>query len=117
LSKGISIKSINTKNVPLYLSFINKEIDQDIESIPIQKWTVPNVAKWIDCKGYKDYSIYFRNNLIDGEALLLLNEDDLIKMGILEIGIVKKIFKLILNLKFINLNYFLLNLNKNVSYL
>lgn len=40
-------------------------------------WTCEDVSEWLDKRGYNKYVVTFKDHLIDGKALLLINEVDL----------------------------------------
>lgn len=59
---------------------------------PVDKWTVSKVCNFIrDLKGCSDYAEDFENQEIDGQALLLLKEDNLVNVMQMKLGPALKI--------------------------
>ena len=52
----------------------------------VQWWSCDDVAKWITFIGFSQYADNFFDNDVSGEALLLLQKDDLIAMRISSVG-------------------------------
>jgi len=53
---------------------------------PLEIWTLDDILQWLADKGMEKYIDSFRENDIDGENLLELNESDLRDLGIKSIG-------------------------------
>ena len=52
----------------------------------VQWWSCDDVAKWINFVGFPQYANNFFDNDVSGEALLLLQKDDLAAMQISSVG-------------------------------
>jgi len=50
-------------------------------------WTVADVGAWMKEEGFSDYTVQFEKNLIDGQALLKLNNDTLKELGMELVGV------------------------------
>ncbi|RZF37709.1 hypothetical protein LSTR_LSTR003120 [Laodelphax striatellus] len=57
----------------------------------VLEWSIEDVEKWLKMKGYGSCAPVFRNQMIDGRALLLLNENDLKSTNQLTLGHVKNL--------------------------
>ncbi|XP_048882710.1 lethal(3)malignant brain tumor-like protein 4 isoform X3 [Brienomyrus brachyistius] len=66
----------------------------------VSKWSVEEVASFVrGLPGCKDHAPTFRNEQIDGEALLLLTQADIVKILSIKLGPALKIFNSILMFK------------------
>nr|XP_008123015.1 PREDICTED: lethal(3)malignant brain tumor-like protein 1 [Anolis carolinensis] len=66
----------------------------------VAKWSVEEVASFIQrLPGCKDQAALFRQEQIDGEAFLLLNQTDIVKILSIKLGPALKIYNAILMFK------------------
>ncbi|NXE50201.1 LMBL1 protein, partial [Casuarius casuarius] len=66
----------------------------------VAKWTVEEVASFIQrLPGCKEQAAVFREEQIDGEAFLLLNQTDMVKILGIKLGPALKIYNAILMLR------------------
>ncbi|NXJ06466.1 LMBL1 protein, partial [Odontophorus gujanensis] len=66
----------------------------------VTKWTVEEVVSFVQrLPGCKEQAAVFREEQIDGEAFLLLNQNDLVKILNVKLGPALKVYNAILMLK------------------
>jgi len=63
-------------------SSLSNDADIVLNMNEVQGWSKEDVAKWLDEIGFSMYKKKFLQNEIDGEALLLLNEERLERLGV-----------------------------------
>ena len=56
----------------------------------VERWTVEEVAKWLNARGFSDLPEIFTDKMVDGELLLQLSEKDLVGYLGVKSGILRK---------------------------
>ena len=70
------------------------------DSRDVREWSVEEVCSFIEEKGFGgDVKTLFFENEINGEAFVSLSTEDLEKMGIKKIGVLKNLISLIMKMK------------------
>lgn len=72
---------------------------QNIDFKNIKKWSIDSTLKWLKSIGYEDCDKYFLEQNINGQALLMLNEDDLKEVIKHNVGQRKNLYHLIKQLQ------------------
>ena len=53
----------------------------------VKTWAIVDVVSWMTEEGFAEYAVHFEKNLIDGAALLRLDNDTLKDLGMEQLGI------------------------------
>jgi len=75
------------------------EEKQKVENKNIAKWTVKEVADWIENIGFKEFRQNFEENLVDGATLIELESQELKDdLGVSAFGARKQILRAVQNI-------------------